>query len=109
MLYDLLEMDLDGWHPRYDIPQTEALIEQKVQSLDGFEQWWFAKLNTGETPMPQMKNPRWVLSKRLLEEAVEHNARAKYVTETEFGNFLRQMGCEHKSTGAAWGWVFPTY
>ena len=107
MLYDLLEMDLDGWHPRYDIPQTEALIEQKVQSLDGLEQWWFAKLNTGETPMPQMKNPRWVLSKRLLEEAVEHNARAKYVTETEFGNFLRQMGCEHKSTGAAWGWVFP--
>jgi hypothetical protein len=107
MLYDLLKMDLDGWHPRYDIPQTQALLEQKVQSLDGLEQWWLAKLSTGETPTPLMKNPRWILSKFLYEEATAHNARTKYVTETEFGNFLRSMGCEHKSNGKAWGWIFP--
>ena len=107
MLYDLLRLDLQGWHPRYDIPQTKALIEQKVQSLDGLEQWWLAKLSTAETPTAQQRNPRWVLSKRLYEDAIHHNPRAKYVTETEVGNFLREMGCEHKSTGLAWGWVFP--
>jgi hypothetical protein len=107
MLYDLLRIDLDGWHPRYDIPQTEALIDQKVQSLDGLEQWWLAKLSTGETPTPSPKNPRWVLSKHLYREAVGHNARTKYVTDTEFGRFLGEMGCEHKSNGKAWGWVFP--
>ena len=107
MLYDLLRLDLNGWHPRYDIPQTQALVDQKVQSLDGLDQWWLAKLSTGETPTPEKGNPRWVLSKRLYREAVDHNARTKYVTDTEFGRFLAGMGCEHKSNGKAWGWVFP--
>lgn len=107
MLYDLLRVDLEGWHPRNDIPQTQALVDQKVQSLDGLEQWWFAKLNSGETPMPQKKNPRWVLSKGLLEEVMRHNARAKYVTEMELANFLKKMGCQHKSNGSNWGWIFP--
>src|SRR5262249_60170414 len=82
MLYDLLRLDLEGWHPRYDIPQTQALVDQKVQSLDGLEQWWLAKLSTAETPTAQQRNPRWVLSKRLYEDAIHHNLRAKYVTET---------------------------
>jgi hypothetical protein len=107
MLYDLLRMDLDGWHPRNDIPQTQALIDQKVQSLDGLEQWWLSKLSTGETPRPEKNNPRWVVSKRLFREASGHNARTKYVTETEFGRFLSEMRCTHKSNGQAWGWVFP--
>ena len=107
MLYDLLRVDLEGWHPRYDIPQTAALVDQKVQSLDGLEQWWFAKLNTGETPTPQVKNPRWVLAGKLLDEVMRHNARAKYVTEIELANFLKKVGCQHKSNGSNWGWIFP--
>jgi hypothetical protein len=107
MLYDLLRLDLNDWHPRYDIPQTKALVDQKVQSLDGFEQWWLSKLSTGETPQPEAKNPRWVLSKRLYTEAIEHNARNRYLTDSQFGQFLGKMGCEHKSNGKAWGWVFP--
>src|SRR5262249_36644667 len=71
MLYDLLRLDLEGWHPRYDIPQTQALVDQKVQSLDGLQQCWLAKLSTGETPTAQTKNPRWVLSKRIYEDVVD--------------------------------------
>jgi hypothetical protein len=37
MLHDLLSMDLRGWHPRDDIPQTEALLQQKMESLKGVE------------------------------------------------------------------------
>ncbi len=107
MLFDLLRMDLGDWHPRNDIPQTQALFEQKMQSLDGKDQWWLAKLQTGETPTPSTKNPRWVWCKLLWEEAKAHNIRNTWVTETEFGNYLRAMGCVHKSNGNVWGWIFP--
>lgn len=33
MLYDLLRVDLTGFHPRYDIPETEELNRQKQQTL----------------------------------------------------------------------------
>ena len=105
MLYDMLQMELGKWHPRYNIPQTAALLEQKVHSLDGLDQWWLAKLNTGQTPTPQKNNPRHIISAKLLDEAKKFSQRNSYVTETEFGRFMRGLGCQHKSTGANWGWV----
>jgi hypothetical protein len=108
MLWDLRRLDLEGWHPRDAIPQTSALVEQKMFSLNGLEQWWVEKLSSGELPKgPSSKNPRYVLSKQLLEDAKAHNLRNRYLTETEFGLFLREHGCEHKSNGKAWGWIFP--
>jgi hypothetical protein len=107
MLWDLLKMDLEGWHPRDHIPQTQALVDQKVQSLDGLGQWWFDKLNTGETPVSEKNNPRWVLTDRLWEEVTQHNAKSRWVTIREVGLFLKDLGCEHKSNGTAWGWIFP--
>jgi hypothetical protein len=107
MLWHLLRHDLKGWHPRNDIPKTQALRDQMVASLNGKQQWWLAKLHTGETPTPSPKNPRWVLSQRLLEEAKHFTQRNSYLEETEFGRFMGEMGCEHKSNGKAWGWIFP--
>jgi Family of unknown function (DUF5906) len=40
MMYDLLQMDLKGWHPRYHVPKTDALREQKELSLKPKDQWW---------------------------------------------------------------------
>ena len=51
--------------------------------------------------------PVSVLSRKLYTEAIAHNARTKYATDTEFGRFLAERGCEHKSNGKAWGWIFP--
>ena len=34
MFYDLQRMDLGDWHPRWDIPQTAALAEQKTLNAD---------------------------------------------------------------------------
>lgn len=50
MLYDLLAMDLRGWHPQDAVPQTSALSDQKLQSLDSFERWWFDLLDAGSMP-----------------------------------------------------------
>jgi hypothetical protein len=106
MLWDLQRMDLGDWHPR-TIPQTQALVEQKMMSLTGLEQWWVDLLNTGVLPQPDKKNQRRVASKALLESARNHSPRNKYITETELGLFVKQMGCEHHSNGANWGWIFP--
>ena len=35
MLHDLLSMDLQGWHPRKNVPDTDALRRQKILSLKG--------------------------------------------------------------------------
>ena len=106
MLYDLLRMDLGDWHPR-KVPQTKALLEQKMLSLTGLEQWWVSMLNVGELPNPDRKNPRRVRSEVLLEAAQKFSPRTKYINSTELGTFLDNMGCEHKSDGKKWGWVFP--
>jgi hypothetical protein len=56
MLYDLLHLDLDGWHPRDNVPQTKALIEQKLLGLSGLEQWYVHKLTVRETNSPPLTN-----------------------------------------------------
>jgi hypothetical protein len=107
MLYDLLRMDLEGWHPRDNVPQTQALIDQKMLGLSGLQQWYVHKLSIGELPAPNKKNPRFVLSENLMKDAKDHTPRNRYVTDTELGRFMAEMGCTHKSNGQKWGWVFP--
>ena len=47
MLYDMLEMDLGDWHPRKDIPQTQALMEQKIAGLSAIAAVFLDSLRTG--------------------------------------------------------------
>jgi hypothetical protein len=47
MLHDLLDLDLDGWSPR-DIPHTEALVEQKIRSLEATPEFWVSALSERE-------------------------------------------------------------
>ena len=107
MLYDLFHLDLDGWHPREHVPQTKALLDQKMLGMTGLEQWYVHLLSVGELPKPSEKNPRWVASKFLIEDAKNHNPRNKYITPDELAEFVKEMGCTHKSNGKAWGWIFP--
>jgi hypothetical protein len=108
MLHDMLAMDLDGWHPRQDVPQNEALIEQKIRSLDGLEGWAMAKLSVAQLPNPFAKNPRQSKAEDLLEDAKAFSIQNRFLNETEFGRFLKEeLGCQHKSDGRKRSWVFP--
>ena len=53
MLYDLLEYDLNGFNVRA-VPVTDALIDQKIQSLRGSEAWLFDCLQQG-----MLEKVRW--------------------------------------------------
>lgn len=40
MAFDLLNMDLKGWHPERNRPETDALEAQRVHTLKGFDRVW---------------------------------------------------------------------
>ena len=46
MLYDLQQRDLSAFNVR-DVPQTQGLLEQKLQSMDPITAWWYMKLQDG--------------------------------------------------------------
>jgi hypothetical protein len=46
MLHDLLNYDLSGFDVR-QVPQTEALADQKRHSLESLHAWWLAVLHRG--------------------------------------------------------------
>lgn len=50
MAHDLLCLPLGNWHPRRDIPQTEALRWQRFQGLDELGKWWVQTLEDGVLP-----------------------------------------------------------
>jgi hypothetical protein len=57
LLHKLLKTTLGDWHPRDGVPQTKALKEQKLQSLDPVARWWQDCLDAGEvsyTPSGQV-------------------------------------------------------
>lgn len=47
MLHDLLSMDLGDWHPARNVPQTQALADQKLLSLDPVMKFWMEVLERG--------------------------------------------------------------
>ncbi len=49
MLYDLLNRDLSGFNVS-NFPRTDALADQQVRTLKGFDKWWADALSAGELP-----------------------------------------------------------
>lgn len=49
-LHDMLTRDIEGWHPRNDIPQNVALAEQKLRGMEPEFAWWHSLLYEGELP-----------------------------------------------------------
>lgn len=50
LLHNMLARDIGDWHPRDDVPQTEALAEQIGRSQSPEESWWDSLLDTGVMP-----------------------------------------------------------
>lgn len=58
MLHELQNLDLGDWHPRMAIPNTQALIEQKVQAFrrEPLSFWWFRTLEAGGNDLSLNEN-----------------------------------------------------
>lgn len=62
ILWDLKARDLSKFHPRSRVPMTAALADQKLRSLDYFDQWWYECLTRGSFGpgiQPVGKDERW--------------------------------------------------
>ena len=80
MLYDLLQRDIEGWHPR-KIIQTDALGRQQEQSLAPLDAWFLELLQTGALEGASDLAPY---------EAVSHHYEAVVEEEEEGGFYGRR-------------------
>ena len=97
MLYDLLRKDLKGWHPRSDIPDTEARAEQKTLSLSAAEQWLLGFLELAVLPNTNPKWPSRVASPSTFYEFARRSVlELRYWSAPQFAAFLDEWGIEAK-------------
>ena len=100
MMWDLVRMELDGWHPR-DLPEgllkSGALQEQQSLTLPPIEQWYLSLLQDGRLPgalvyPPTTRKkcrPSTAYTKSLRDDAMERYQRLRYeLTDNAIGFFL---------------------
>lgn len=87
MLHDMLAMDLTGFHPESDRPETDALGEQRAASLRGFERLMFDMLATGELPK--------------LKSNTDHNGGYVFVSTTELKEYCQRWAKRDDISGNA--------
>ena len=105
MLYDLLRLDLSGWHPKR-IYKTAALADQKQHSLRGLDAWIEAVLQEGKLPKPWKEYANRCLSDHLLASAQDFD---QYTNKTRIALRLQELfGVEPFNNQSARGWIFPS-
>ena len=112
MMYDLLRMDLKDFHPRYDVPKTKALQEQKHLSLKPAEQWWHQLLETGVLPRAKIDdacvwNPRRATYRLLFDEARKTVPGLRFASDTLLGRILAGYKCGKCRISKTPAWQFP--
>ena len=102
MMYDLLRVDLRGWHPRF-VPQTQALQEQKFRTFDTRYEWFENMLSEGilRGSLPDLP---MVSAQALYNDFIDNSPGNKHCSKAAFGNFLREQGCIklHGAQGNRW-------
>lgn len=116
MLFDLLNLNLGDFHPRWSIPQTEALARQKRGSLTGINAVVFDLLCVdGWGPIAkQTRRGRFVATESLREYAVNWLGKAggpeHHVSAYTIRELLTVLGCVKYRLGGGGdnGYLLPT-
>ncbi len=115
LLHRLLNHDLSGFNVR-QIPATEALLQQKLRTLDSVESWWYGRLWDGA---PIRRHNGWetrVEKRQIQDDYIEQANRIgvrRKSTEIELGQKLHRLvpnlGTTRISTsfGRLWAYEFP--
>jgi hypothetical protein len=105
MLHDLLALDLKGWHPREDVPQTEALMQQKISSLDDSDAWFLHLLEIGE--LSGRGGAGDMASAGALLDNLREFAPYARTTPQSLAKLLRRWDCKPDRTSGTRLWKFP--
>jgi hypothetical protein len=93
LLADLMAFDMASVDMRV-VPKTEALLEQKLRSLNSVESWWFGRLTDGRPTRDAKAWPTQVATDLLMEDYIKASERIgikRKSSETEFGMAMRKL------------------
>jgi hypothetical protein len=105
MLYDLQRMDLGDWHPRSNVPRTEALKNQMRLSLSATGEWLASLLEDGVLIGAFDQNP-CVPSRTLFAQAKERRG-LQYASDCALADAVKSIGACGIRTTFGRGWTFP--
>ncbi|WP_166486148.1 DUF5906 domain-containing protein [Jannaschia sp. CCS1] len=111
MLCDLLAMDLGRWHPREDVPKTDALNDQKSRGLDPVHAAVLDMLREGALPSDISADARGTDARPFvatdeLAAFVQRQSRA-VVTSVVVSKLLDKIGGEKNRKRRPSGYVLP--
>lgn len=90
LLYDLLTFDLSKVDVR-TTPKTNALLEQKIRSLDSVEAWWFERLWAGDITTQRDEWPTQIDKQTLYKDYVRHSDDVGVRRRREPSQFSREI------------------
>lgn len=107
MLHELLNRPIENWHPRQDVPDTEALREQKILGLKPEDQLILSILESGVLPGRRLNNKVGAVYSKSLYQGMRRTCPAlRDVSETMLGRILNKWDAMGTSDGAARGRQF---
>jgi hypothetical protein len=109
ILHELLNMDLGDWHPRDNVPQTEALMLQKAASLSSVTEWLGELIAEGELPAIGKAPERFASSHALRESFREFVGGPQRNDSKLIAAEVRSFGAiqDTISGKTTRGWTFP--
>lgn len=115
MLDDLLAMDLTGWHPRRNIPQTGELSDQKLAGLSGADAIVREMLMGAVAPgveRPVHDAERVLLTRQLIRWAQINEIVSTDPGERRMAEAIKRMGSNRRKLtipgqGQKWAWPLP--
>lgn len=96
LLYYLQELDISDFQVR-NVPQTQALQEQKLLSLSIDEEWWYRKLQNGRLVESDVNWTESISCDKLVSDFTSYAEKWKFTrrgNETALGRFLKRV-CPH--------------
>jgi hypothetical protein len=104
-VHDMLAMPLDGWHPRFDIPQTAGLREQQIESANPEVHWLWSLLEDGELPGLVINGVRVT---ELLDMAKKSHGKLRdWFSRAKLARLVEKVGAIKIRKSDAWYYVFP--
>lgn len=106
MLYDLKHMQLNGWHPRYNVPETEELKRQIAMSLPKLKYAFLCMLEDGVFPGAK-DGSGYTVSPTNLAEYLHKFDSTKSINTKQVSRICKDLGIEYGRTNKARYYFFP--
>lgn len=106
MLYDLQHMQLNGWHPRYNVPETEELKRQIAMSLPKLKYAFLCMLEDGVFPGAR-DGSGYTITPTNLAEYLHKFDNTKTINTKQVAKICKDLGIEHGRTKHARYYFFP--